>query len=347
MLKSMYRPMVGFVMILSLFFSPLGAMAQATPAASPTSESRIQSSADWLVSQQAADGGWLGFSGTSDTGTTIDAVLALSAARNAGATVDLTNATTFLQANAAAYADTGSGAAAKVVLVAKALGLDGRNFAGIDPFKVAIANYNGSTNLYGTGVYDTALVVLAYGALDEEVPGIIIQSFKDLQIGDGSWAFDGTTTTGNGDTNTTAIVIQALISTNETDGDLIMHGLEYLEGAQLADGFPFQTGAGAAADGNSTGIVVQALIAAGEDPTAEKWQNVAGSLERFQNPDGSFTYLFDPRDENLYATVQLLPALARQPFPIQPAKDAKPVLLPTCTPVQKATPPADDLQCAA
>jgi hypothetical protein len=334
-----------FVVLLMTLITPRFAFAQATPDASPAAAEQIQSAADWTTAQQGDDGAWLGFSGTSDVGVTIDAVLALAAARNAGADVDLDSAAAYLEDNAASYANSGSGAAAKTVLAAVALGQDPRNFAGVDPFALSTAKYNGSTNLYGNGVYDSALVMLAYGALDEGVPGVIVDSIRNLQIGDGSWAFDGTTTVGNGDTNTTAIVIQALVATNETEGDMILHALEYLADAQLRDGFPFQQGSGAVADGNSTGIVVQALIAAGEDPGAVKWQNVAGQLARFQNADGSFTYQLDPRDDNLYATVQDLPALAAQPFPIG-AESNRPVALPTCPPDQVAT-PTDEMQCAA
>ena len=72
-------------------------------------------------------------------------------------------------------------------------------------------------------------------------------------------------------------------------------------------------------DANSTAIVVQALIAAGQDPTAQEWQNVYRSLLAFQTSNGGFSYQLDPLEDNLFATVQMLPALAKLPFPIQPA----------------------------
>ena len=342
--------LVMLVIAAAMLLVPGVAFAQATPEASPDSDTAILRAADWLMSQQAADGGWVGFNGVSDAGVTIDAVLALVAAQNAGAEVDLTDATAFIESNGKAYARTGSGQAAKLVMAAVALGQDGRDFAGVDPFDIAVADYNSATNLYGTGVYDTALVMLAYAAMDEEVPGIIIDSMDTLQLADGSWAFDGTTTPGNGDTNTTAIVIQALVALDETGGDLILHGIEFLQSSQRIDGFPFQSGAGAMADANSTGIVVQALIAAGEEPSAQEWQNVSGALLSFQTDSGSFSYQLDPKEDNLFATVQVIPALAGQPYPITGSGSGEsPASEPTCTADQReATPSADDeLPCAA
>jgi hypothetical protein len=173
--------------------------------------------------------------------------------------------------------------------------------------------------MYGTGLYDTALVSLALGAVKNDPPGTVLASIKKRQMADGSWAFDGTTASGNGDTNTTALLIQALVATKHTEGDLILHGVEYLQRSQLANGFSFQPGPGATPDANSTALVVQALIAAGEDPTAQEWQNVYGALLAFQTPSGAFSYQLDPLEDNLFATVQVLPALAKLAFPVQPA----------------------------
>jgi hypothetical protein len=102
-------------------------------------------------------------------------------------------------------------------------------------------------------------------------------------------------------------------------------------------------------DANSTGVVVQALIAAGEDVFSENWINVGMALGRFQNADGSFSYMLETRDVNLYAAVQALPALAGQAFPIlgQAVHQAR-QSLPACTAEQLATPvPIVDLPCAA
>ena len=61
---------------------------------------------------------------------------------------------------------------------------------------------------------------------------------------------------------------------------------------------------------------VQALIAAGEDPASAEWGNASAALASFQNGSGAFRYMRDMPDDNLFATVQAIPALAGTPFPI-------------------------------
>jgi hypothetical protein len=70
-------------------------------------------------------------------------------------------------------------------------------------------------------------------------------------------------------------------------------------------------------DANSTGTVVQALIAAGEDPSSAKWRDSLTVLAGFQNESGAFRYMDDVPEDNLFATVQAIPALAGTPFPIR------------------------------
>jgi hypothetical protein len=318
--SALFRRLLVFSALLAvLIAAPVSALAQATPSPVANPTDALRRGTDWLVSQQGDDGAWVGFNGTSDPGVTIDAVIALAAARNAGIEVDLTSAVAYLEANGKEYARDGAGQAAKLALAAAAVGEDPTTFAGIDSIEQALKGYNPNSDMYGTGLYDTALVALALGTVGKDLPGIALKAIGDKQMGDGSWAFDGTTTAGNGDTNTTAILIQALVAIKHTEGDLILHGVEYLQRSQLAQGFAFQPGPGAIPDANSTGIVVQALFAAGQDPTAQEWQNVYGSLLAFQTPNGGFSYQLDPLEDNLFATVQVLPALAKLPFPVQPA----------------------------
>ena len=99
------------VLVLMAVLLPMtgNAFAQATPQASDEAGVAIERAAAWLVSQQAADGGWVGFTGVSDPGVTIDAVMALVSAQNVGVDVDLTSANAYLQSNGEAYAESGSG----------------------------------------------------------------------------------------------------------------------------------------------------------------------------------------------------------------------------------------------
>lgn len=317
------RALLAALLMAFVVLSPVAAQT-----ATPAPATGLESGAAWLQAQAGADGGYIGFSGEPDTGTTVNVLLALAALKQAGIPVDLQPATNFLLAgdHALVYAQTSAGDAALLVLAAVAVGLDPRNVAGVDPLSLATHALDRNTKLYGGGVYDHALVILAMVAAGDEVPKAAISALADYQLKDGSWAFDGSTTDGAGDTNTTAIAIQALVAAGFKGGRDIEQALGYLKSVQLDDGgFPFQPGQGAAADGNSTGLVVQALFAAGEDPRGGDWNGAYAALQSFQNPSGAFHYLAAQPDDNLFATVQALPALAGIAFPIIPAALATPI----------------------
>jgi hypothetical protein len=301
--------------MLFVLLAPVAAHAQQ---ATPTAGSGVAAAASWLQSQQAADGGFPGFSGESDAGATADAIIALAAAGNAGETVDLTKAVEFLNQNALVYAQTGPGQAAKLVLAITAAGGDPTNVQNVNPLSIVEVSSKSGSGMIGFGPFDHALGVLALVATGTDVPATTIDVFRTSQIDDGSWAFDGSTAAGSGDTNTTAVAIQALVAAGQGDDPIVAKALEYLKTTQTdSGGFPYQPGQTPKGDANSTAIVVQALIAAGEDPASAAWKNAAGALAAFQNPSGAFRYTDDEPDDNLFATLQAIPAIAGQPYPIK------------------------------
>jgi prenyltransferase beta subunit len=307
-------PVLFLLVSLLALLAPVAARAQtATPAAG----SPVANAAAWLEKQQAADGGFLGFSGTSDAGTTADAILALAAARNAGVKVDLTQAVDFLEKNALVYAQTGPGQAAKLVLTIVAAGGDPTDVENVNPLSIVEVSAKSETGQIGFGPFDHALGVLALVATGSDVPSKAIDVFRTTQLEDGSWSFDGTTANGGGDTNTTAVAIQALVAAGEGNDSMVAKALDYLKSVQTgAGGFPFQKGQAPKGDANSTAIVVQAIVALGQDPASADWKNAAAALAAFQNPSGAFRYTDDQPDDNLFATVQAIPAIAGQPYPI-------------------------------
>ncbi len=316
-----FRP--GFANLSRLLFALVAMMLFVTPAvaqnATPVAGDPVNKAAAWLLTQQGNDGGFIGFSGATEAGITVDAVLALAGANEAGANVDLQPALDYLYSGdvALVYAQTGAGQAAKLVLAVVAAGGDPRDVNGVDPLSLATADIDGATGHYGTGVYDHALVMIAIAAAGDEVSEEAISRLVNSQLKDGSWSFDGEESAGSGDTNSTAISIMALAAAGKADGRDVRQGLDYLKSTLLPDGsFPYQPADGAAGDANSTGIVVQALIAAGQDPASADWNNVAGRLLEFQNESGAFRYMVDMPDDNLFATVQAIPAIAGIPFPI-------------------------------
>ncbi|MDQ4100528.1 MAG: cell wall anchor protein [Chloroflexota bacterium] len=302
---------------------------QATPSASPVASpvgqgGGVAAAAAWLLGQQAEDGGFVGFEGVSDPSVTADAIFALVAARDAGAPADvdaaLQRAVAFLEQQSAGYAVTGAGQAAKIALAVAAVGEDPTAFGGVDLIALVEQGLDDETGIYGGGVYDHALAMLALAAAGRPIAETAITALEETRSSVGGWAFDGNPEPAAADSNTTAVVIQALVAAAPAETELIVGGLEFLRTAQADNGaFRFQPSEGFSADANSTGLVVQALIAAGEDPASESWRNAAAALAAFQNPSGAFRYADDQPDDNIFATVQAVPAVAGRAMPILPA----------------------------
>ncbi|MCS7050724.1 MAG: terpene cyclase/mutase family protein, partial [Thermomicrobium sp.] len=280
----------------------------------------LAGAATWLLGQQRTDGGFAGFTGESDPGSTADAVLALASAgidptqprRDGGA-----SAIAYLESVASRYAER-PGGAAKLTLAAIAAGRNPRAFGGIDLLERLRRAYDPTTGLYDQQLFSNALVLLALAAAAEKVPSVAVGAVLVRQAPDGSWAFDGSTEPGAGDSNTTALMVQALVALGYRDHPSVRAALEYLRSVQASDGsFAYQSADTLVGDANSTALAVQALLAAGEEPQSSEWRFALDALARFANPSGALRWRDDAADDNLFATVQAIPALARQALPIR------------------------------
>ena len=297
----------------------------ASPGASPIAQGGgVAVAATWLVAQQADDGGFLGFEGVSDPSVTADALISLVSAQQSGDSVEVAGAveqgTTYLEEASADYAKTGAGQAAKIALAALAVGADPANFGGTDLPAMVEDGLNEDTGVYGNGVYDHALAMLALSGAGRQIPEEAFAALETTRSTTGGWSFDGNPEPAASDTNTTAVVIQALVAAGQGGSDLIAGGLDFLRTAQDENGaFAFQPAETFTADGNSTALVVQALIAAGEDPASDTWGNAAAALAAFQNPSGAFRYADDQPDDNIFTTAQAVPAVAGLTLPVLPA----------------------------
>ena len=320
------------LLLLGLLTGPAGAQS-ATPVAT-AGQADLQAASEWLISQQSDDGGFPGFSGESEVSITIDAVIALIAAeqRGVGTGTTIDEAVAFMESGdgALVYAQTGAGQAAKLVLGIVALDGDPHDFAGVDPLALLEQGPDADNGLYGTGVYDHALAMLALAATETDIPAEAVTALENTQTPEGGWSFDGSVTEGAADSNTTSLVVQALVAAGEGDSPLVTDGLAYLQ-TTLVDrtGATFQPGAGTPADANSTALVMQAVIASGNDPSSDAWGNLPAALSAFQNESGAFFYNADTSD-NIFSTVQAIPALAGLAQPVVPPGD---VATPTATPI--------------
>ena len=309
--------------------SETGSPAQeATPGArsESTAMSPVEAASTWLRQQQDASGGFLGFSGVPDPGATTDAVLALYAAQQGdpAAAAALDAALTYLERdeNGATYAETGPGQAAKLALAVVSGGRDPRDFTGIDlvaamtaPMVTPVPDEIGS--IYGDDLYDHALVLMALTAAGEAIPDAALEPVRAAQGEDGGWAFDGSTAPGAADSNTTALIIQAVVASGHGDDPMVDRALAFLSTLLLPDGgFAYGPADPLVADANSTALVLQALIAAGEDPASREWGNAPLALARFQTPSGGLRYMAADEEPNLLATVQAIPAMEGLSLPL-------------------------------
>jgi hypothetical protein len=316
-------PLLTLAGIVAIVIAGSGQVAaeDGSPVASPViSEVGLSGAVAWLLTQQGDDGGFTGFSGESDPGITIDAIIALAAARDAG--IDsgdaIDRAVEYLESDdvALVYIQGGAGQAAKLVLGLVAVNLDPAEFAMVDALSIVQSGMDGESGIYGTGMFDHALAVLALTATGNDVPDEAIEAFAATQAENGGWAFDASTASEGVDSNTTALGVQALVGAGQGDSDLVAEGLRYLESVWTDGGATYSHAPDMEPDANSTALAIQAFAVAGMD-VADRHSTLA----MFQNPSGAFHYNAADQSDNLFATVQAIPAMAQA----QPSKVATPV----------------------
>jgi len=280
---------------------------------------------DWLRTQQSADGGFAGdFDSASSLNATMEAVFAIVAGGEDPTTwVQQGNTPiSFLESQAeSALALPGDNA--KLILAAVAAGRNPRDFGGLDLVASLEAKLD-DRGLYGgteTGsVFGQALALLALKATHRPIPASAVEWLVGVQLDDGSWSWNGDTTPGSGDSNSTALAIQALVATGGQDA-AVDKALNYLRGIQNEDGgFPYQKPSefGSDTDANSTAYVIQALVATGNDPTGDDWAvdgaTPMAALAGLQSESGAFVWQAAVPGDSFLATVQAVPALAGKAF---------------------------------
>jgi hypothetical protein len=302
----MIRRLVLVSVLAGWLLAPLTAGAQA--ATDP-----VQAALDWMRTQQQPDGGFSnGFAPGSDPGATADAVLAIAAAGGnpsewmSGGK----NPLDALQAALGAGAVGGAGAVAKLALATKAAGLDVHSFGSVDLTARILEDYSAATGMFGSGPFDSALAIQALVAGSTDLPVGAIDGLLAKRLADGTFSFNGDLTPGAGDSNTTAVVVLALIAAGEPQA--AAPSLETFRAVQNDDGgwtYQKPSAFGEATDANSTALVIQALRAAGED--LSEWNDPASALLTLQQPSGAFAFNAAAPADNLLATVQAIPALVR------------------------------------
>jgi hypothetical protein len=119
----------------------------------------------------------------------------------------------------------------------------------------------GSNAEYGTDIFSDALAILGLRSAGQAVADDAVGFLKSQQKSDGGWSADNADQYGE-DSNTTALVIQALLSTGVSPTDAaITGGFRYLQSVFSQGGFG--DGPGLSPDPNSDELGVFAILAAG------------------------------------------------------------------------------------
>jgi len=159
----------------------------------------------------------------------------------------------------------------------------------------------------GKRVNATIWTILALRQAGEPAPLALVQALRRAQRPSGGWSW---LAGGAADANDTAAAIQALRAAGVT-GPPIDRGVAFLRRHQNRDG-GFELALARGSDTQSTAWAIQALLAAGRTPGAAAYRYLA----KMRRADGSYRYSARHVTTPLWVTAQVLPALARKPFPL-------------------------------
>jgi hypothetical protein len=161
----------------------------------------------------------------------------------------------------------------------------------------------------GPTVSSTIWGMIALRAAGRPVGSKTVRYLLDRQRPSGGWSWYAG---GAADSNDTAAAIQALRAGGVPGGSgALDRAVRFLRRLQNADG-GFELSSGRGSDSQSTAWAVQALVAAKRPVGGAAF----GYLHRRQRANGCFAYSRGRVVTPVWVTSQVLPALARRPFPL-------------------------------
>jgi hypothetical protein len=250
--------------------------------------------ASYVASHQQADGGFAEPGSRSAPGLTAWAMLGLrSTRRSTGAAYD------YLVAN---EGELRSATDIELALIAEAA--TGRISDTLYARFTALGRPDGRI---GPAINSTAWGILAYAQVGRPFKPRVSYLLRH-QHRSGGWGWIAGAAP---DSNDTAAVIQAL-RTQGVQGRSIARGVAFLRRLQNADG-GFELTAGRGSDAQSTAWAIQAFIAARVKAPVGAFRFLAA----LRAGNGSFRYSRKYAATPVWVTSQVLPALARKPFPLR------------------------------
>jgi hypothetical protein len=295
------------LLAVTILVAPGAALAAPDPATSALA---------YLAGQQAADG-----SIASSAGPTEDFILGTAAANyDPNTLVSCAGRSAYQYLTAKLTAETATaGGTGKLILAVLAGKLDPTVFGGQDLVIRLGTFYNTTTGAYGDGsTFGQSLAILALKGAGQAIPAPAVTELEGLQDTDGSWNYQAGSNSTSGDTNSTAIAVEALTAAGVPTSDAsVTKAIAYLHTQQNSDG-GFAYSAPGASDPDSDALVIQALVALNQDPIGASWtiggKTVFNDLPSRQATDGGFIYPGNPKSD-AFTTSQVPAGLKQVPLP--------------------------------
>lgn len=198
-----------------------------------------------------------------------------------------------------------SGIYAKIILVALAQSND-PIIAELDPIAklISFQAENGSFGDIFSHMYSVIALDAVKATYNSEGA---INFLLSQKLPDGGYSYEGAT---EGDLDTTGMVLTALAKYKDNSAvkAAIEEAKSFIHSKQQENGgfVVFD-----ADNSNTLSVCIQGLVDVGEKVNSADWKNMAASLIRFKNSDGSYKYaITDAEGYNAYATTQALMALS-------------------------------------
>lgn len=319
--------------LLTVAVAAAGALAL-TPApafAAPGADPQVTAdAATWLAGRLASDGTVVGSYEDkghtvtyTDYGRTVDADLALLAARGHDDVLGRSLTSVEQPRSVAAYTQGAPGdragaayvgATAKLAFLVQATGGDPTTVGGVDLIAQLTSLETPAGRLadrssFGdyANVFGHAFALLALQQSGRTPSDALVQGLLSAHCPDGSFpeTYPKSGTPCSGSVDATGLVLQALVAVGQTSSSPAAAAVSWLRGRQGSDGhFPGQ------APVNSTGYAVLGL-----DAAAASTGNAIGYLRGQQNADGGLrTGAGTAKTSDLFATAQAIPALVGTTF---------------------------------
>lgn len=248
--------------VASFLALPLLLLACVSASAQTPASSNAQRALQWLQCTQQQANGQIG-SGGNAIARSSEVAIGLAAAGQHAAAMHAGAKSLADYLETATSTDVGTNGE---LLLARASVADAGPMATVAAQLQAAKGTNGE---YGSDIYSDALAILGLRAAAQPVADDAVTFLKGQQKSNGGWSADNADQYGE-DSNTTALVIEALVSAGVASNDpTITKGFTYLQSVFAGGGFGSSPGSGP--DPNSDELAIQAILAAHRQSEAA-WQ---------------------------------------------------------------------------